>query len=224
MLYQWYLFISVSKFHFPYFVTDLGSSTVQTRTTVRAEAIITQLVYEHSFRIRLQGDPGSDKNGDSKGDDDDNEDEDEDEDYDEDEDEEEYSDEDEGSGETKSNAGGKKQDNLVGKMNNLISTDLDNITNGPDVFMVVIGCPLNMALCIWFLYSILGPAALAGMAVMILIMPLPGFVGTLMQVAEEEKLNRTDARVQSITESTLVSFPSPQSTETGPETTQCSIS
>ena len=70
-----------------------------------------------------------------------------------------------------------KAGNLVGKINNLVTTDLDNLINGRDFLFIgewsrstsgslsgltqtrwrtVIEVPLQLALCIWFLYSILG--------------------------------------------------------------------
>ncbi len=57
---------------------------------------------------------------------------------------------------------GKKKDdtdkgsNLVGRINNLISTDLENITEGRDFLFVFIDAPLEVALRIGFLYTILG--------------------------------------------------------------------
>jgi hypothetical protein len=51
-----------------------------------------------------------------------------------------------------------KQGNLVGKINNFISTDLGNITSARDFLFMVWYCPLQIAICVWFLYSILGIA------------------------------------------------------------------
>ena len=46
--------------------------------------------------------------------------------------------------------------NLVGKINNLVSTDLNNIVDGRDFLMIVVACPIQIALCIVFLYTIMG--------------------------------------------------------------------
>lgn len=51
-----------------------------------------------------------------------------------------------------------KQGNLVGKINNFISTDLGNVTGARDFLFMVWYCPLQIAICVWFLYSILGVA------------------------------------------------------------------
>jgi len=52
----------------------------------------------------------------------------------------------------------KKQENLVGKINNFISTDLGNITEARDLLFMVWYTPLQIVICVWFLYSILGVA------------------------------------------------------------------
>jgi len=46
--------------------------------------------------------------------------------------------------------------NLVGKINNLVTTDLGNIVDSRDFLLVVIYTPLQVGLCIWFLYVVLG--------------------------------------------------------------------
>ena len=52
--------------------------------------------------------------------------------------------------------GGEKGGNLVGKINNLVSTDLNNIIEGRDFPMVIVACPVQIVLCIAFLYTIIG--------------------------------------------------------------------
>lgn len=80
--------------------------------------------------------------------------------------------------------------NLSGKITNLVSTDLGNITNGMfrinyaiyrstvppgrDFLFVVLAAPLQAGLSIWFLYEILGWSSLVGLACMLLTLPLPG--------------------------------------------------
>ncbi|KAH7929355.1 P-loop containing nucleoside triphosphate hydrolase protein [Leucogyrophana mollusca] len=91
-------------------------------------------------------------------------------------------------------------DNLVGKMNNLVTTDLTNIIEGRDFLFLVLYIPLQTALCIWFLYGILGGSALVGLVVMVLLFPLPGYVGKRIQTVQIKKMHKTDARVQTVTE------------------------
>ncbi|KAG2070718.1 hypothetical protein BDR04DRAFT_1053972 [Suillus decipiens] len=91
-------------------------------------------------------------------------------------------------------------DNLVGKINNLVTTDLSNITDGRDFLMIALYMPLQVGMCIWFLYEILGWSAFAGLAVMIVLFPLPGYIAQMIQKVQVEKMQKTDARVQTVTE------------------------
>jgi len=47
-------------------------------------------------------------------------------------------------------------DNLVGKINNLVTTDLANIVEARDFLLAVVYIPLQITLCIVFLYTVLG--------------------------------------------------------------------
>lgn len=96
--------------------------------------------------------------------------------------------------------------NLVGRINNFISTDLGNIGDGRDFLFVVWYCPLQVAICVWFLYTILGVASVLGMAVMVISVPLPGLVGTMVNRVQTERMKRTDARVQWVSEGAFICF------------------
>ncbi|KZS93246.1 P-loop containing nucleoside triphosphate hydrolase protein [Sistotremastrum niveocremeum HHB9708] len=95
---------------------------------------------------------------------------------------------------------GPKASNLIGKINNLITVDTQNIVDGRDFLLVAWYCPLQIALCIWFLYLLLGWSAFIGMLVMILCFPLPGYVAKLVNTVQVERMKRTDARTQGVTE------------------------
>ncbi|KAL1726027.1 P-loop containing nucleoside triphosphate hydrolase protein [Schizophyllum commune] len=132
------------------------------RTAIRAEAIITQLIYEHALRLRTTA--GSTKQSISEVD-------------------------------AQSNA-----DNFLGRLNTLVTTDLQNVVNGRDFILILVYIPLNVVMAMVFLYTILGWGALVGLGVIILSLPLPGLSARLIQTFDKERLKRTDARVQSITE------------------------
>ncbi|KAF8477848.1 hypothetical protein JB92DRAFT_2801159 [Gautieria morchelliformis] len=90
--------------------------------------------------------------------------------------------------------------NLVGRINNYVSTDLGNIIDGRDFLFVVLFGPMQLAICVWFLYVVLGWSALVGMAVMVVSIPLPGYVAKRLNSVQTERMKKTDARVQSVTE------------------------
>ncbi|KAH8986106.1 hypothetical protein EDB92DRAFT_2054957 [Lactarius akahatsu] len=90
--------------------------------------------------------------------------------------------------------------NLVGKMNNLVSTDLENLVDGRDFLLLVLYFPLQMVVSVWFLYNILGWSAFVGMAFMVALFPIPGTIAGKIQKVQKETVKRTDARVQAATE------------------------
>ncbi|KAI8972403.1 P-loop containing nucleoside triphosphate hydrolase protein [Trametes punicea] len=90
---------------------------------------------------------------------------------------------------------------LAGKLNNLVTSDLNNLENvGAFAVFLSVRTPLEVTLCIIFLYRILGWSAFVGLAVMIITLPLPGRIATYIQGTQREKMKRTDARVQLVTE------------------------
>ncbi|KAH8120523.1 hypothetical protein DFH11DRAFT_1560461 [Phellopilus nigrolimitatus] len=91
-------------------------------------------------------------------------------------------------------------DNLVGKLNNLITTDLQNVVEGRDFLMLVAQSPLLIGFGIWFLYTILGWSAFVGLAIMMVLFPLPGYIAKLIQNVQIERMKKTDARVQAVSE------------------------
>ena len=116
---------------------------------------------------------------------------------------------------------GEKGGNLVGKINNLVSTDLNNIIDGRDFLMIAVACPIQIILCVVFLYLILGwryaisftdlrltdlippasfPSAVVGMVTMVTLFPVPGYFATKLQTIQTEKMKMTDSRVQVVTE------------------------
>ncbi|KAL0960611.1 hypothetical protein HGRIS_005643 [Hohenbuehelia grisea] len=127
---------------------------IATKIVVRAECILTQLLFQHSLRIRAHaGDKRSESN------------------------------------------------NFLGRLSNLATTDLKNITGIAEFWIVVLYAPLHLALCIWFLYAILEWSALVGLAVMLMLFPASGYVTRLMRAVSVESMKQTDARVQTVTES-----------------------
>jgi len=93
-----------------------------------------------------------------------------------------------GKGEDKEEEKAEKGSNLVGKITNLVSTDLNNIVDGRDFPMLFISLPLQIVLCIVFLYKILGWSAIVGMVTMLSLYPLPGWVASKMQDVQKGKM------------------------------------
>ncbi|KAG2023135.1 ATP-binding cassette transporter [Coprinopsis cinerea AmutBmut pab1-1] len=96
--------------------------------------------------------------------------------------------------------GSSNAQNLVGKINNLVTTDLNNIVDARDFLYIVIWIPLQITLCIVFLYNVLGWSSFVGLAAMLLLFPVPSYVAKLMQDVQTARLKKTDARVEIVSE------------------------
>ncbi|KAF8885698.1 multidrug resistance-associated ABC transporter [Gymnopilus junonius] len=97
-------------------------------------------------------------------------------------------------------ADSQKKDNLIGKMNTLVAVDLDNIIGAKDFLMVVVQVPLELILAMIFLYEVLGWSAIVGFASIVLMAPVPGLLAKRIQTIQGKKLEKTDARVESVME------------------------
>ncbi|KIK69636.1 hypothetical protein GYMLUDRAFT_236138 [Collybiopsis luxurians FD-317 M1] len=94
----------------------------------------------------------------------------------------------------------EKSDNFSGRLNNLATSDASEVAELAD-FWIRFSCfPLEVALCLWFLYSVLEWSALVGFAFMLLCIPVPGYITRLLRGIQIVKKQKTDARVQSVTE------------------------
>ncbi|KAI0717852.1 P-loop containing nucleoside triphosphate hydrolase protein [Cerioporus squamosus] len=94
-----------------------------------------------------------------------------------------------------------KGKNLVGRINNLVSSDLSSLENiSMYIVFSTIESPFQITLCIVFLYQIMGWSALVGFAAMLLTLPVPGYITKHIQGTQREKMKRTDSRVQLVTE------------------------
>ncbi|KAF9013108.1 multidrug resistance-associated ABC transporter [Cyathus striatus] len=154
---------------------------ISTGTGVQAESLITQLVFEHSLRIRVKPETsGSELAADSAS----------------------------SSGTSTpvadaAPAAPKKKsssDNMIGKLNNLVTSDLSSISGARDFLLVVLYVPLQVGLSIVFLYNILGISAFIGLFTVIALMPVPRLLVNKLASLEDEKMKLTDARVQAVTE------------------------
>ncbi|KAH9480738.1 ATP-binding cassette transporter abc4 [Psilocybe cubensis] len=216
--FQWYIFIA-------------------TRTLVRTEAILTQLVFEHSLRIRIKaetadthdgpgvtdsdvdmtvGTPDTSSIAESASPESEND---------------AASVSTEGisrtaseatvtgssikKGKTKSGSTGspppskeergKPDDaNLIGKINNLVTSDLNNIVEARDFIHLFVSVPLQVTLCVVFLYQLLGWSAFVGLFTIVALFPVPGYIAKLIQGAQRVRMKKTDARIQDITEAVNV--------------------
>ncbi|KAF5311665.1 hypothetical protein D9611_009497 [Ephemerocybe angulata] len=91
--------------------------------------------------------------------------------------------------------------NFIGKLNNLITVDLANVTGSRDFILLFYTIPLQMIGCTVFLYALLGWSAIVGLSTLVvLLLTVPGYLTAKLQVLQAEKLKKTDSRTQTVIE------------------------
>ncbi|XP_042171983.1 multidrug resistance-associated protein 1-like [Oncorhynchus tshawytscha] len=93
-----------------------------------------------------------------------------------------------------------RQSCTVGEIVNLVSADTQKLMDMVVYFNAVWLAPIEIALCLYFLWQLLGPSALAGIATVILIFPLNGFIAKMRSKLQEVQMRYTDSRIKLMNE------------------------
>uniref|UniRef100_A0A8K9WWA5 ABC-type glutathione-S-conjugate transporter n=1 Tax=Oncorhynchus mykiss TaxID=8022 RepID=A0A8K9WWA5_ONCMY len=94
-----------------------------------------------------------------------------------------------------------RQSCTVGEIVNLVSADTQKLMDMVVYFNAVWVAPIEIALCLYFLtHTLLGPSALAGIATVILIFPLNGFIAKMRSKLQEVQMCYTDSRIKLMNE------------------------
>uniref|UniRef100_A0A3B3ZXF0 ABC-type glutathione-S-conjugate transporter n=1 Tax=Periophthalmus magnuspinnatus TaxID=409849 RepID=A0A3B3ZXF0_9GOBI len=88
----------------------------------------------------------------------------------------------------------------VGEIVNLVSADTQKLMDFVVYFNAVWLAPIEIALCLFFLWQHLGPSALAGIATVILIFPLNGFIAKKRSKLQEVQMKFMDGRIRLMNE------------------------
>ena len=67
-------------------------------------------------------------------------------------------------------------------------------------FNMLWSAPFQIILCVVFLWNILGPSVLAGILVMILLIPLNAFIATKLKALQVQQMKEKDNRVKMMSE------------------------
>uniref|UniRef100_H2TWK6 ABC-type glutathione-S-conjugate transporter n=1 Tax=Takifugu rubripes TaxID=31033 RepID=H2TWK6_TAKRU len=88
----------------------------------------------------------------------------------------------------------------VGEIVNLVSADTQKLMDFVVYFNTVWLAPIEIALCLFFLWQQLGPSALAGIATVIFIFPLNGFIAKKRSKLQETQMKFMDGRIRLMNE------------------------
>ncbi|CCD69448.1 ABC-type glutathione-S-conjugate transporter [Caenorhabditis elegans] len=88
----------------------------------------------------------------------------------------------------------------IGAIVNLMSVDIQKIQDMAPTIMLFWSAPLQIFLSIYFLWKFLGVAALAGLVVLILALPVNGLIAIQMRKCQTEQMKLKDERIKMMSE------------------------
>ncbi|XP_068585945.1 multidrug resistance-associated protein 1-like [Cebidichthys violaceus] len=88
----------------------------------------------------------------------------------------------------------------VGEIINLVSADTQKLMDFVVYFNSLWVTPIQIALCFYFLWQLLGPSSLAGLSVVVLIFPLNGFIAKIRSKLQEVQMRFMDGRLRLMNE------------------------
>ncbi|TFK33331.1 hypothetical protein BDQ12DRAFT_700806 [Crucibulum laeve] len=157
------------------------------RMVTQIEVVLTQLIYEQALRMRVKGGSKPVTLAASKS----------------------TPEPSSGAEPSPSAVGAKASDptaNIVGKINSMMTTDLSNVRAAADFIAIFTYIPLHIVLAMWFLYVTLGWRSKTnfqqrfGLVMMLALLPVPSYISARVLSIEVVRMQKTDGRVQSITE------------------------
>ena len=83
----------------------------------------------------------------------------------------------------------------VGETTNLMAIDTQKLMDAVFFLNTLWACPLQIFLAMFFLWQILGPSAMAGLAVMLIMLPLNMIVGNFLKKLQQTQMKQKDKRV-----------------------------
>ncbi|XP_045474208.1 multidrug resistance-associated protein 1 isoform X6 [Harmonia axyridis] len=93
-----------------------------------------------------------------------------------------------------------RKESTVGEIVNLMSVDAQKFVEMTAYLNMIWSAPLQIILSLYFLWKILGPSVLAGLAVMIILIPVNGFIANKVKVLQIKQMKNKDERVKLMNE------------------------
>ncbi|KAI0344132.1 multidrug resistance-associated ABC transporter [Trametopsis cervina] len=94
----------------------------------------------------------------------------------------------------------KSSSTSMGTLNNLIATDVANIDEGQYWILTGFYTPFQIVVSIVFLYVVLDWSAIVGVITMLILLPMPGWVAKYSHGIQVKRMQKSDARVETVTE------------------------
>jgi ABC-type multidrug transport system fused ATPase/permease subunit len=94
----------------------------------------------------------------------------------------------------------KKDDSKQGNVNNLLSVDAQKAAELAAYVFYLYSHPLQIAICMWGLYKLLGISAFMGVIVMVVTFPAPHYTTKLFETTHKAVMEATDRRLKVMNE------------------------
>ncbi|XP_014486459.1 PREDICTED: multidrug resistance-associated protein 1 isoform X2 [Dinoponera quadriceps] len=93
-----------------------------------------------------------------------------------------------------------RKESTLGEIVNLMSVDAQRFMDLTAYINMIWSAPLQIVLALYFLWEILGPAVLAGLAVMIILIPVNAFIANKVKTLQIKQMKNKDERVKLMNE------------------------
>lgn len=95
---------------------------------------------------------------------------------------------------------GARKESTVGEIVNLMSVDAHRFLELTAYLNMIWSAPLQIALSLYFLWDILGPSVLAGLVVMVILIPVNSFIANRVKTLQIRQMKYKDERVKLMNE------------------------
>ncbi|KAK8748976.1 hypothetical protein OTU49_015623, partial [Cherax quadricarinatus] len=93
-----------------------------------------------------------------------------------------------------------RKESTVGEIVNLMSVDAQRFMDLTTYVNMLWSAPLQISIALYFLWDLLGPSVLSGLAVMIVLIPVNGAIANKMKLLQVKQMKNKDQRVKLMTE------------------------
>merc|ERR550519_1464188 len=93
-----------------------------------------------------------------------------------------------------------KKDTSSGEVVNLMSVDCQRISDMTPYLNMLWSAPLQICIAVYMLYQLLGPCVLAGLAIMVVLIPVNGAIAVLIRKFQQKQMKEKDIRVKKMNE------------------------
>lgn len=93
-----------------------------------------------------------------------------------------------------------RKESTVGEIVNLMAVDAQKFVDLTAYLNMIWSAPLQIILALYFLWEILGPSVLAGLAVMIILIPVNGYIANRVKILHIKQMKNKDERVKLMNE------------------------